>query len=327
MKNVLKLSPVLLVSAFFLYLVFRKIDPGQVLLIIYSTDLVYIACGLAALSLILYAKSLRLGRMFGREKPVSTSVAFESIAIGVMGNNLLPFRIGDLAQLFFIGLKAGISRASVLSALMAEKVFDIATMGIVVLAASLFVPLPQGISVMRVLAFTVGLVVSVTAVLSAGKGLPRLVVSLVPKGVLHDRVRAAADNFISSLQYLGTLGVISRLVVLTGMLWLAQSLGVYMCLLAVHVKVSYWACFFLLAMSGLGMMIPASPGSLGTVEFFLILGLSVFGVDRNHAVSFAIVYRLLSWLPFNLAGLAVLVRNSGYFKTLVSNLTSPIPPT
>jgi uncharacterized membrane protein YbhN (UPF0104 family) len=65
----------------------------------------------------------------------------------------------------------------------------------------------------------------------------------------------------------------------------------------------------LLVILMIGIAIPAGPGFVGNWHFFCILGLSLYGIPKAEALSFAIVYHFLSigiivllgliFLPFN----------------------------
>ena len=59
----------------------------------------------------------------------------------------------------------------------------------------------------------------------------------------------------------------------------------------------------------IGIAIPTAPGFIGNWHYFCILGLSLFGVPKTDALTFAIIYHVLSigvvivlgiaFLPFN----------------------------
>ena len=47
----------------------------------------------------------------------------------------------------------------------------------------------------------------------------------------------------------------------------------------------------------LAIAIPSTPGHLGALEAGASLGLIAVGVDRESALAFALVYRVVQWVP------------------------------
>lgn len=52
----------------------------------------------------------------------------------------------------------------------------------------------------------------------------------------------------------------------------------------------------------LGTMLPNAPSNVGTYQFFTVLGLSLFGVDKTTAAGFSLVVFVLLTAPLLLAG-------------------------
>ena len=56
----------------------------------------------------------------------------------------------------------------------------------------------------------------------------------------------------------------------------------------------------------LGAMIPSLPGQIGTTEFLITEGFAVFGIDREQALAFAVLLRLIRLAPISLGYVAAL---------------------
>jgi uncharacterized membrane protein YbhN (UPF0104 family) len=79
--------------------------------------------------------------------------------------------------------------------------------------------------------------------------------------------------------------------------------------LAFGLDLTVTAAVVLMIVLIIGIAIPAAPGFIGNWHYFCILGLSLFGIAKTVALSFAIVYHALSigvliflgliFLPFN----------------------------
>ncbi|KAA3659534.1 MAG: UPF0104 family protein [Calditrichaeota bacterium] len=74
------------------------------------------------------------------------------------------------------------------------------------------------------------------------------------------------------------------------------------------------ASLVLLVMVSIGIMIPASPGFVGTYHYFCVQGLALFGVGANDASSFAIILHISNYIPMTLLGFFYFWKENLHFK-------------
>jgi len=104
-------------------------------------------------------------------------------------------------------------------------------------------------------------------------------------------------------------------------IWLIDVIAIYLLFLAVGFHLPVVAAFVLMIILMIGIAIPTAPGFIGNWHYFCILGLSIFGVPKTDALTFAIIYHILSigvviilglaFLPFNHFSLIDLRRQAG----------------
>ena len=79
---------------------------------------------------------------------------------------------------------------------------------------------------------------------------------------------------------------------------------------------------FLQGVSGLGVSVPSSPGSIGIYEATMVFGLSAFGIDESIAFAFGLLHHFLSILPVVVIGIISLILDGqsliGWFSKLRS---------
>jgi uncharacterized membrane protein YbhN (UPF0104 family) len=63
-----------------------------------------------------------------------------------------------------------------------------------------------------------------------------------------------------------------------------------------------------LSVINLGLIIPSSPGYIGTYQFLCVIALSTFSVNKETALSFSIIHHALWYLPLTLLGMVFLWR-------------------
>lgn len=305
----------IIISVFFLYLVFRRVDLREAVRIISAANIWYVLLVIFLVIPGFLARSFRWKTMLRDYRDVPISSFFESISVGVMSSNLLPFRAGDLVQVLFLNYKTSLSRSTILSTVILERLCDFSAMCIILIGGSFFVLLPEEISLSRIGIFLVLVVLVAYFVFGSKKRISALA-GILPESRIKDRLKNIIENFYLGLSSVNRADILVKIVLLTAVVWFFSSLGIYLSLLAVGVKLSLWACIFILSMTGLASMVPVSPGYVGPLEFIFVTGLMVFGVNKNYALSFTVLFRIISWLPPTLLGLAILLKNNFSFRQL-----------
>lgn len=253
------------VSVFFLYLVFRRVNLGDTARILVSTDILYVL--LSALMIIptLLVRSFRWRSMLDDYRKFPLMNYFESISVGIMSSNLLPLRAGDFIQVFFLGYKTKLSKSSIFSTVILERLCDFFTLCVVLIGGSFFVLLPQEISVGRIGLFLAVILAGVFFAVRSRKSV-LVLVSLLPAGVFKERIAKIAENFYLGLNFINRKDVLLKIMLATVLVWICSSLGIYLCLLAIGIKLNLFSCMFILSLMGLASMIPVSPGYVGPLS-------------------------------------------------------------
>jgi hypothetical protein len=90
--------------------------------------------------------------------------------------------------------------------------------------------------------------------------------------------------------------------------WLVHALALWLGFVAVGIDVPFSAALFLQGILGIAVAIPSSPGFFGVFEGAATVGLAVYGVDRTLAVSWALGYHLLTFVPITVMGAVYFAR-------------------
>ncbi len=89
-------------------------------------------------------------------------------------------------------------------------------------------------------------------------------------------------------------------------------------ILAVYYWLLLWACgivlpleagLVLMVVAAFGAAVPAAPGFVGTFQYAIILGLSLFSIPKGEALGFSIIAHLAQLLPVIGVGLITLMRS------------------
>lgn len=251
-------------------------------------------------------------------EPVAGVIPFgplwRSTAIGMMMNNVFPLRAGEFARAFALTREVPrVRMTTALGSLAVDRIFDAMVLLAFMFGAMLDHSFPDGVTLAGR---------SMAQVATAGIALVLTVLAVAYAVVLqHDRVLAVVrsmtrriaprleDKVVEFVEHgLGGLAVLkdSRrfLAVLWWALahWLVHALGLYIGFVAVGIDVPFTAALFLQGVLGIGVAVPSSPGFFGVFELAATIGLAVYGVPASLAVSFALVYHLLTFIPITVMG-------------------------
>lgn len=238
---------------------------------------------------------------------VPFGATFSMLMVGLFVNNVLPLRLGELLRAHMLGKKQGLSRSFSLATIAADRLFDVITLLLMFSIASLAVPLPIWAKTIGILASALLVIGAVLLVLIAVKG--KTIVSSLGKlipFVSKDRLEALSlrvELFSEGLLILRKVRYIARVLALSILYWIVFVVMFRLILASFHINIPALGIVLLLSVSTLGTMIPSAPGYIGSYQFLLVSTLSLFGVDKSLALSFALVSHSVWYLPVTALGL------------------------
>lgn len=239
---------------------------------------------------------------------------WRSTAIGIMVSNIFPFKAGEFARpLALTREQPRLKVSTALASLAVDRIFDAIVVFTMMFSAMLDPAFPSGVTlggrtVPQLAAGAVVVVVTLLLVCYSVVLQPARAMRVVYE-VAHRVIPKHEALVVQFVEHaIGGLAVLkdSRrfLAVLAWATahWLVNAFGIYLGLLAVGIDVPVSAAFFLQGALGLAASIPSAPGFFGTFEAFAKVGLGVYGVPSDLAVSWAIGYHLLTFIPITAFG-------------------------
>ena len=239
---------------------------------------------------------------------------WRATSIGMMMNNVFPLRAGEFARAFALTREVpAVAITTSFGSLAVDRIFDAIVLFAMMFAAMLDPSFPSGVTLWG---RTIPQLASGGIVLVGGLlGFCYLVV-LQPAQTLA-LVRALARRVMPSKEAalvglvehgVGGLAVLKDSRRFMGVLfwavlhWLVHAIALYIGFLAVGIDVPFTAALFLQGILGIGVAIPSSPGFFGVFESAATVGLAVYGVPKELAVSWALGYHILSFIPITAIG-------------------------
>ena len=241
--------------------------------------------------------------------------AWRAVAIGMMINNVLPARAGELARAYALSRETrSVPFTTALASIALDRVFDALIVFALMFGAMLAPGFPAGAMIAGQPATTlVGtwgvatlLVVFGGAMLVAFQPefvrrlTTRIVRSVLP--AWEPKVARFVDHAVAGLAVLRSPSRFSRVVFWTVIHWLTNALAFWLAFRAVGIDAPYSAALFLQGLISIGVAIPSSPGFFGPFEAFAKAGLQIYSVPVTLAVTWAVGFHLLSFVPITAMG-------------------------
>jgi len=309
----IKLIAGLLLSALLVYLSIRGIHFPDVADGFRTFRYEYLPAILAVLFLMQLLRSFRWGLILSPLEKIDQLSLFSVTSVGFLAIISIPARLGELARPYLITKKSGLTMSAALGTIVVERVLDSLTVLVIAVFVLFFTPLPSWLirSSILFLLLTIALLTAMILMIVQREASLRVLRPLI--GKLPARTAELVNRLLS--HFIDGFGIIvdpALLIAVTGIslvIWLVDVCAIYLLFLAVGFQLPVVASFVLMVVLIIGIAIPTAPGFIGNWHYFCILGLSLFGVPKADALTFAIIYHFLSvgvvialglaFLPFN----------------------------
>jgi uncharacterized protein (TIRG00374 family) len=253
---------------------------------------------------------------------------WRSVAIGMMVNNVAPARLGELARAYALTKETPRVRfTAAFGSLALDRACDAIVLMLLMVAAMLAPGFPRDtmISGQPAIRFAIVFAGFGAALVLALYGIvffPRHVDGcyravarrIVPR--FEERGSALLHAFTSGLGVLRDPRRLAAVAWWTLLHWLCNGLAFWIGFKAVGIDAPFDAALFLQGLIAIGVAAPSSPGFFGVFEFAARLGLAVYGIDATRALSWALGFHLLSFLPITLIGAYYFARLGLHFRDL-----------
>jgi len=301
------------VSLFFMALLFRKIDFNQLWAALVMVDYRYILLAVVCTFVSYFLRAVRWHFLLIPEKRIPLSSLYPATIIGYMANNVLPARLGEFVRAYVLAQREGLQAPTVFASLVIDRLFDGFTVMLILLFTLFTLNLPQGLAEAETILRTGGVVTFImySAVVVFLILLKRQTMrTLGWTGMLlkpfpqrfTDRVIPLLGSFIGGIRISSNGGHIFAILVSSMLVWIFCIIPVDLVLRGFEVNLPITASMFILVLLVFAVMVPASPGFIGTYHYACFKGLSAFGIAESTSVSIALVLHSTAFFPVILAG-------------------------
>jgi uncharacterized protein (TIRG00374 family) len=270
----------------------------------------------------LWVRTIRWQYLLRSVKRVSARRLFPVVIIGLMANNLIPARAGELARAYVLGQREKISKTTSLGTIAVDRLFDGVTLVPMMLIVAAFAGSDAsfpvgfgkslnfaGLGIVMAVLFGVAIAVLFYMALSErGRDLlHRLVLRLAPQRI-KPMVEGLLHSFFDGLAALRSpvdLGVAWLMSLIS---WSLEATMYYIVARAFGIDEPFYVFLLLTAAANLAIAIVASQGGIGPFEIvasrtIIAFGASVSSADAN---AYALGLHATLLIPIVAIGLALM---------------------
>ncbi|MCX7854608.1 MAG: flippase-like domain-containing protein [Anaerolineae bacterium] len=297
----------LILSLFFLWFAFRDLHLGEVWDALKTAQYIWLIPGVTVYFISVWFRSWRWKFLLRGSKSVPTARLFPVVVIGYMGNDILPFRLGEVLRAYVLWRKEGVHIGTTLTTAILERLFDGLTLVCFVLFGLLFLPLSAFLG--RLVAIASGVFFGALVVFLALAAHPdrlRRMAHWVLDRLVPLRLRPPLLNFlegvIAGLEGLRSARDVLVLFGITVWVWLLEALKYWLVSFAFDLHLGYIGVMVMGGAINLLTALPSLPGYIGTFEVGIKI-LQGMGAPAAAAGSYILVLHAILLIPVTLLGL------------------------
>ncbi len=309
-----KVTPILSfgIAAFCFWWVVREIDPDRLWRQVSTCHPGWIALAVVCDVLAYAAQGFRWRLLLRPLGELPLFSAAKAIYAGLFANEILPLRPGEVLRAWLAARELSIGPIALAPSIVVERLIDGVWLAFGLLLLAHSVPLPPGLAqavrtFVTVVACLAGLAIILNPVV-ARLGLTR-------RWHVAGNLRFVPDSFPMVGAWLGSAAVL-----------LFQALSFWFTMRACRMGLPFSEAFGVLLVVRIGTVLPGAPANLGTHQFAAVLGLMLFGVQKQVAASFSMILFAVLTIPLWLLGAAALAQSGVGLAGIRRGYSCPLSP-
>jgi uncharacterized protein (TIRG00374 family) len=300
----------ILFSGLFVYFAVKNVNLSELKAGFNQADYSYLIPIFFLSIFILFLRSYRWAIILSPLERVGQQVLFPITVVGLMAVVLLPMRVGEFVRPYLVSRRSEIGMTSAFGTIVVERTFDVLTLMLFLLLITHFTELPRwayqvGISI--TIFFFLILFLLVLLIFKRDLSLKwiGLLLGRFPNRIMKYLTQMII-SFSEGLKILPDAKSVIFLALLSIFLWVSVGICIYILFHSFHFGLPLIAAYVVLVITTLGIMVPTAPGFVGNFHLFCVIGLSLFGIPKPEALSFAILLHFIQVGLVGLMGLALI---------------------
>jgi len=300
------------VALLFLYLSFRQVSLDEVMESFYAIRPFYVLLASLLVLLGLFLRAVRWYVILPSAKTIGILHLFRYFLVGCMLNNTMPARLGEITKAFIVGRRENLSKSMILATSVTERIFDLCSVLILFFIASFALPTASSFRKSALVVFVtlcLMMILMATAYFKQ-KYLLDFVGHLLNffPGRIQTKVFRITQAFLKGFEILSSQKNLLYAFLLSLSIWFLACVPLLVLFYGFHLPLTFSHAILLLSVISLGIMIPITPGNIGTMQFVCTYVLIFLNVNKHTGFLFSVMYHAIQFLPVTLIGFYFFLR-------------------
>lgn len=259
-------------------------------------------------------------------KPVGRISALrttQAVYAGLFLNEVLPMRVGELARAYLISRRLRVEVMRIVPSMAMERFFEATWLAVGIGLTAMFVPLPAHLARAGDILGAVVLAGAAAFVFLALWQKRRPANETAARAVSRNIWRRLGRLVLSLGRGVGEIGLSGNAAAaffVTLLFFALQAFSFWFIMVAYHLDFSFWVGTAVFLIVYFGTSLPNAPANVGAYQFFCVLGLRLFGVDKTLATGFSIVVFILLTVPLIVLGFFAMAQSGLSIRSLREDL-------
>jgi uncharacterized protein (TIRG00374 family) len=303
-----------LLAAAALIWVLRDIHPSKLAGQLAGIDWLWVALAMICYVLSYVVQAVRWRLLLQPVGKINLLEATQAIFVGLFTNEVLPMRPGELARVYLASRWMPAPFVEILPSILVERLFDGVWIAVGIGLAAIITPLPKdlieagktfGVIIALLIALFIYLVIRRPGRRQAARPANHETLKWKPLRAIAASIKKLSDG----LRETGRTKEFYLAFALSLFFLVLQTLSFWLIMQGYGLRLSLWAGVAVFVIVNLGTALPNTPGNIGSYQFFTVLGLTMFGVEKTTATGFSLVVFTLLSLPTLVLGFLALSRS------------------
>jgi len=307
LDNRVKLSLGIVLSVVFMILAFRRVDFNQMMNAIKGVNSLFFLIIVGIIVFNTWLRTLRWQYFLMPIKRLDMESLLSSLVIGYAANIMLPAHLGEFLRAYVIGKKRSIPIGSAFATIVTERVVDLFSLLVLMACAVAIYPFPGWVKRSGYVLFfaTVALFLFLFVLKRDDERTlhwVHLILKPFPEK-LRSKFLKMASSFLEGFVGLESWEHYVFVVFLSLLIWVCYGLVFLFGFLAFDYHLPWVASLVVLVFVTISVVVPSSPGYIGTYHWLCQIALGLFGISKSSALAYALVIHGINMFPFLFVGL------------------------
>ena len=311
MKRKIKSAIGIGISIVLIWLVFKGTNWNEFIKAIQNINYFVLIAAMIILISSVWIRAIRWRILISKVGNVSTNDLYKVTMVGFMGNNILPFKMGELLRAYVISKKQNIIFLGALTSLMVERLVDLISFILIISSVFLLFPITDWTRKIAIIGFLIVISFLIFSLFLFKYNSKFETWYLEKQKQLIAKDKETISNhlvgFCRGIESLWQNPKPWQTVFLSLLIWVMYFIFTILSIYAFNFNLSFLDSMkvgiLVLSFVTLAVIVPSAPGYIGTYQAAAIAALQIVYINIDAARAFAIMYHLAQYIPLTFIGL------------------------